>query len=345
MNNYHHNICLLLDSRAYGGIETHVYHLARGLIENGHKVHIVLISDHGFHPVFDRNECTRVLTYRPKNGIFSLFRLVRSLNADVIHTHGYKAGIFGRLVGFFYQKAVVSTFHAGEKGNGKVRFYTWLDRLTSFTSQSICISKQIAESIGKGVSIIQNFVEIPKDDFQGPNQESKIAFVGRFSIEKGPDIFCNIAKILPTLNFSMYGDGPMSAQIELSKPLNVDIIGHVHSMVDHWQDIKILCITSREEGLPLVALEALVRGIPVISFNVGGLANVVRNDQTGWLIPPLEEGIFASRVELTCQLSQEKTNKLAMSSKEFIRENFSTDAIIPLITQCYRKALKGGKYA
>jgi glycosyltransferase involved in cell wall biosynthesis len=345
MNNDIHNICLLLDSKTYGGIETHVYHLAKGLIASGHNVHIVLISDHGFHPVFDRDEFTRVLTYKPKSGIFSLFSLIKSLNVDVIHTHGYKAGILGRLTSIFHHKAVVSTFHAGEKGNGKIRFYTWLDRLTTFASHTICVSKQIAESIGKDVSIIQNFVEIPKEHSQSSSQGSKIAFVGRFSIEKGPDIFCNIAKNLPALNFTMYGDGPMSAQIEHLKPINVDLIGHVHSMADHWQRIKILCITSREEGLPLVALEALVRGIPVISFDVGGLASVVRNDLTGWLIPPLDEDTFASRVELTCQLSQEKTNQLATTSKNFIRENFSSNAIIPLITECYRAALKDAKYA
>jgi len=341
MENEHHNVCLLLDSKTYGGIETHVFQLARGLVASGHNVNIVLVTDYGFHPVFDREEFTRVLTFKPKSGITSLLSLLKNLNVDVIHTHGYKAGILGRLLRIFHQKVVVSTFHAGEKGNVKIRLYSWLDRLTSSTARSICVSKQIAESISKDVSVIQNFVEIPKEEScQYFNKKRKIAFVGRFSFEKGPDIFCNIANKLPTLNFTMYGDGPMYAQIEQSKPVNIDLVGHVDSMVEHWQDIKLLCITSREEGLPLVALEALVRGIPVISFDVGGLANVVRNNQTGWLIPPLDEAVFARRIKLACQLSQDKINQVSSTSKDFIRKNFSSDAIIPLIIQRYRIALK-----
>ncbi len=345
MEEEHHTICLLLDSRTYGGIETHVCHLAKGLVAAGHTVNIVLISDHGFHPVFEGDEFTRSITLKPNKWPFSLLNLIRNLNADIIHTHGYKAGIIGRLLKVFHKKTIVSTFHAGEKGNFKMRIYSFLDRLTSLISFRICVSEKIAKSLGKDTCVIQNFIEMPKEQSAVNIQGFQIAFAGRFSFEKGPDIFCKIANRLPMLHFAMYGDGPMYAQVKQSKLKNVDLIGHVDTMHDHWKNIKLLCITSREEGLPLVALEALARGIPVISFDVGGLANVVFNDKTGWLVPPLDEYTFVNRIEFACQLNNKATNDISIFSKKFIKNKYSSNAILPLIIECYRAALKRAFYA
>jgi glycosyltransferase involved in cell wall biosynthesis len=311
----------------------------------GHNVNIVLINDHGFHPVFERDEFIRSITYKANKGLFSLLSLIKKLNVDLIHTHGYKAGILGRLLKIFHKKALVSTFHAGEKGNLKMRFYCLLDRLTSLITYRICVSEQIAKSIGKDARVIQNFIEMPKELPSSTKNASQIAFVGRFSIEKGPDIFCSVAKKSPLLNFTMYGDGPMYSEIKQTKPNNVDLIGHVDSMNEHWKNIKLLCITSREEGLPLAALEALGRGIPIVSYDVGGLANVVFNHKTGWLVPPLDENAFANCIELSCQLSEEEVNQISLFSIEFIKNKFSSQAIIPLITQCYGIALNNVNYA
>jgi len=345
MENARHTICLLLDSKTYGGIETHICHLANGLVTAGHRVNIVLITDHGFHPVFEQNEFTRIITYKSGKNLLSLLHLLKQLDVDIIHTHGYKAGVLARLLKIFHKKPLVSTFHAGEKGNLKIRFYSLLDRLTSFTTYPICVSAKIAKSIGKDVKVIENFIEIPKEHSQRTNQAPQIAYVGRFSIEKGPDIFCNIAKKIPKLCFTMYGDGPMFSQVKQSKSKNVNLIGHVDSMDDHWKNIKLLCITSREEGLPLVAIEALARGIPIVSFDVGGLANVVHNNKTGWLVPPLDEDKFANCVEFACQLNQKRIDEIGLFSKELVKNKYSSRAIIPMIIQCYRAAHKAAYYA
>jgi len=345
MENERHTICLLLDSRTYGGIETHICHLANGLVTAGHRVNIVLITDHGFHPVFEGNEFTRIITYKSGKSVFSLLNLLKQLNVDIIHTHGYKAGVLARLLRIFHKKTLVSTFHAGEKGNLKIRFYSLLDRVTSFSTFRICVSAKIAKSIGKDVKVIENFIEIPKEHSLSTNQKLQIAYVGRFSVEKGPDIFCKIAKKLPKLSFTMYGNGPMYSQIKQSKTKNVELIGQVDSMDNHWQNIKLLCITSREEGLPLAAIEALARGIPIVSFDVGGLANVVHNNKTGWLVPPLDEEKFVNCIEFSCQLSQERIEDIGLFSKEFVSKKYSSSAIIPMITQCYRAAHKAAYYA
>jgi hypothetical protein len=116
-------------------------------------------------------------------------------------------------------------------------------------------------------------------------------------------------------------------------------------MTPYWDNINFLCITSREEGLPLVAIEALVRGIPVISFDIGGISSVVINNHNGWLIEPFNEDDFVESIKLSQTISKEQRNKMSMFGYWHIRNNFSCDAIVPQIFDVYQKALIGEQSA
>lgn len=336
------NIALLLDSRDYGGIETHVANLAKGLSETGHQVQIILLNDYGEHPVFESEYFLRTRLVKLDGSATSLYQWLKTTDIDLVHTHGYKAGILGRLLCKLTNKAVVSTFHAGEKGDLKVRLYRWLDRLTAHLSTCICVSEQIKKSANLTAEVIENFVVLPAKFFKASSSANQIAYVGRVSYEKGPDVFLRLAKALPQYEFSIYGDGPMQAEIAKTAPDNVDLVGHVTSMNPHWSKINLLCITSREEGLPLVAIEALVRGIPVISYDIGGISSVVINNHSGWLITPFNEDDFIESIKMGQSLPIEQRNRMSSFGYWHIKNNFSCHAIIPQIFNVYQKALVGG---
>lgn len=334
-------IALLLDSRSYGGIETHVVNLARGLQHSGHTVQIVLLNDYGQHPVFEADGQLRSMLIKLDGKLSSLITLLKRSPINVLHTHGYKAGILGRLCAKFTKTTAVSTFHSGEKGNIKIRFYRWLDRITAHSFPCICVSEQIKQSVSPSAHVIKNFVDLPSKSYDSTTA-TQIAFVGRVSHEKGPDLFVDIAKRLPQYAFSIYGDGPMLKEISTAAPNNVSLMGHVNSMQGHWSQISLLCITSREEGLPLVAIEALVRGIPVVSYDIGGLSSVVIHDLNGWLIPPFNESLFIDAIVQGQKLSTNQRERMSRFAYQFIRNNFSSHAVIPKIFTVYRQALIGG---
>jgi glycosyltransferase involved in cell wall biosynthesis len=96
--------------------------------------------------------------------------------------------------------------------------------------------------------------------------------------------------------------------------------------------------------LPLVAIEALIRGIPVISYDIGGLSSVVINNQSGWLITPFNEAAFIESIKQGQMLSSERRSKMSLFSYLHIRNNFSCNAVIPQIFNVYRKALIGGSH-
>jgi len=338
------NITLLIDSSNFGGIETHVAYLAKGLHQQGHKVEIIQMKSYGFHPVFEEDEFLRSILVKLNGSIFSLYKALKYSKSDVIHTHGYKAGIIGRILCKLLSKTVVSTFHSGEKGNLNLQFYSWLDRATVCRVPCISVSKDISKTLNSASEIIQNFVEIPRQPYIFSSGK-EIAFVGRFSHEKGPDNFIELARALPESQFSMYGSGPLFDEIKSETPENVKLLGQVKSMEPYWHRIKFLCITSREEGLPLVALEAMSRGIPVITYDVGGLSTVVMNSVNGWLIPPRCQEHFIRTVKYAMRLSLEEHRKYSYNSSSLTIKNFSTKAVIPQIFEFYSKAIIGNSHA
>jgi len=335
----------LLDSKNYGGIETHVANLAKGLHSSGHNVQIILMNNYGKHPVFESDEFLQSILLKLDGGLSALFTLLKTTNIHLVHTHGYKAGIIGRITCSLTNKAVVSTFHSGEKGNIKMRFYRWLDRMTAHSFLCICVSEQIKKSANLSAEVIENFVELPTKFFKTTEPATQVAFVGRLSYEKGPDVFLRLAKQLPEYDFSIYGSGPMLEEVSATATDNVTLEGHVTSMNSHWAKISLLCITSREEGLPLVAIEALVRGIPVISFDIGGIASVVINNLNGWLIAPFNEAAFIDSIKQGQMLSKKQRTKMSSYAYAHIKNNFSCNAVIPQIFNVYRKALIGDSHA
>jgi glycosyltransferase involved in cell wall biosynthesis len=335
------NIALLIDSRNYGGIETHVVNLAKGLDKLGHKVQIILLNDYGQHPVFESEELLRSMLVKLDGKLATFYRFIQKSNINLVHTHGYKAGIIGRLSCKLASTTVISTFHSGEKGNAKMRFYRWLDRITVQSTACICVSEEIKTSARLNAKVIDNFIDLPSTSDKNNEIASQIAFVGRLSIEKGPDVFLHLAKQLPQYNFSMYGSGPMEEEINHAASNNVALMGHVASMDQHWPKIKFLCITSREEGLPLVAIEALVRGIPVISFDIGGISSVVINNHNGWLIPPFDLDAFIESINHGQALSAAQREQMSSMAYSHIKNNFSSDVIIPKICSVYLNALIG----
>ena len=147
----------LIDSRGFGGIETHIRILSESLNERGYKSQIILTDDYGEHPVFD--DAALGSTVIRCRGLKDLtIRAVKERPA-VIHGHGYKASLFAKLLGFITQSHAVSTYHSGEMGAGKAAIYNIIDRFTARLSSGISVSDEIAETLSYPSTRIDNFID------------------------------------------------------------------------------------------------------------------------------------------------------------------------------------------
>lgn len=328
-------IWLLLDSSKSGGIESHVQQLAEGLHQHGEKLIVIFLSDYGKHPMRDllhkKGVACKVLDGR----LSTLYTLLVQQCPSILHTHGYKAGIFGRLAAWLTKTHVISTYHAGEIATGKLAVYDWVDRITAvFADHVVAVSPQIAKRLPGKIQVFDNFVNTTNIQRSTGQQ---IAFVGRVSAEKGPDYFVYLAIQLPHITFHLYGDGPLLAELEKNSPTNLYLHGQQDEMNSIWSQIGLLVIPSRYEGLPMAALEAMARGIPVLAFRVGALNKLIENDVNGWLIEAENIALLAKKIDLWCALPKLLKQKMQLAAQATIAQRFSSEIAIPKLIAHYRK--------
>jgi len=325
-------IWLLLDSRSVGGLESHILQLAIALKKQGFAVRVVFYCHYGEHPLYNNLRQHHIAMTVLDGKVLSLFHAIRHSRPNLLHTHGYKAGILGRLIARIFKVPVVSTFHSGEPGEGKVRLYNFLDRLTAPLAQGIiAVSEPIAKQLPRKTQVINNFVLVGQESIQ---RGQIVAFVGRLNYEKGPDLFCQLAQWIPNIQLEIFGDGPMLSDLQKKYP-QVTFHGLQTDMEACWAKIGLLCMSSRHEGLPMVAIEAMAQGIPVAAFAVGGLPKVIQSEQNGWLVPAGDIQKLAQTVQTWLSMDDAGRQKMAKIARRTVLDGFSPEVILPQILKIY----------
>nr|WP_294527607.1 glycosyltransferase family 4 protein [uncultured Rhodopila sp.] len=328
-------ICLLLDSRGMGGIESHVAELATGLREAGESVCVLFLQDHGPHPLRSRLDAEGIAWEVLDGGVRPLIaRLTGTRRPALLHTHGYKANLLGRLAGLLTGVPVVASYHAGEKPPGMLAWYDRADRWTSFLGARIAVSRPILARLPFGGKLIPNFVSVPA--VQTPRTPREVvAFVGRMSMEKGPDLFCVLAAAAPGPEYVAYGGGPMLHALQAIHGEHVMFHGARDGMDGAWSGIGLLAVTSRAEGLPLAVLEAMANGVPVAGFAVGALPEVIEDGVNGFLVPAGDLEALAERVNRWHSMDAAARSAMSRAAHGTVNRRFGRTAGVEAIRACY----------
>jgi glycosyltransferase involved in cell wall biosynthesis len=120
------------------------------------------------------------------------------------------------------------------------------------------------------------------------SDELTIGWLGRFSPEKRPEWFIELAKVFnKDARFKMAGTGALLASIQESSfnMPSLEVLGFVNDTKSFLEGINLLVISSEMEGISLSAMEAISSGIPIISTDVGGMSDLVINGVNGYLVP------------------------------------------------------------
>lgn len=340
-------IWLLLDSQTFGGIETHVLELAKGLKAHQRQVRIILLTRYSpAPPIIERLEKSELsfsflqdLATTNGSSVTQLSNAIETYQPRLLHCHGYKSSIIGKLTKLLYPRLSlyqVSTYHAGETPRGRVWLYDALDRYTSFlSSHSLVVSNKIKEKIPSATTMLNNFVSMPERQPSPEFSSSsyRFGFVGRLSHEKAADRFIDLAIQFPDHHFHLFGDGPEREQLESRKADNCTFHGHQQNMEIVWRSIDVLIIPSRYEGLPMAALEAMSLGIPVIAAAVGNLPQLINHSENGYLANDPKE--LEECINGWLSLSQNERTMLSQQAIETINKTYSPQAVIPQLLACY----------
>jgi glycosyltransferase involved in cell wall biosynthesis len=336
------DIWLLLDSLTFGGIESYVLELAKGLKQQGQVAQVVLLSKHDeesllidklkqanirfryLHQLVDAQPSTSLPTLTKQ-----LFMASRKHKPRVIHAHGYKASIINKLTP--HRANTVVTYHSGETPKGRVWLYDFIDRYTAgLATHNLTVSAQISLKIPYSTTTLNNFIAVNNVQLSTGKQ---VAFVGRLSHEKGPDQFVSLAATMPDTEFHLYGDGPMRSEITLQSGSNVHLMGFASDMDEAWSNIGLLVISSRFEGLAMTAIEAMARGIPVVSTQVGAMDSLIAHDVNGWLVDSPDQ--LAQFVKRWQELTPKQLKKISASARQTVVDEFSSEAVVTQLLNHY----------
>lgn len=251
-------------------------------------------------------------------------RALDKFKPDVYQSHGYKGSLLGRVA---QRKGVAwqAIFHGFTWENPLVRLYHALDvRWLRKADGVIVVSRAFGRELERrGVDParmhwVPNAIdeaalrrtdsgEDPRSAWAGDDNDAILAgVIGRFSPEKGPDIFLRAfaaaAQRAPKLRAVMVGDGPelepcrgLAGRLGLGD--RVIFTGFRSDLTAIYRALDFLAIPSRSEGMPTVLLEAMLLGVPVISTAVGAVPDVIENGVTGIIVPSQNEKALADAMQ------------------------------------------------
>ncbi|PSW19165.1 glycosyl transferase family 1 [Photobacterium sanctipauli] len=323
-------VYLLVDSSGFGGIESHIQQLALLLRSQRIEVEVVYLRHYPSHPQYAQLERQQI-PYRFLSS-YSLIGFFKNLAAtDVVHAHGYKASILSRCCRLLARYHLVTTYHAGESVSGRLACYEWLNRYTGWLSYNLAVSTKIKRHQPFHCELLRNFVAC---DGSPPNRQRhsqlQVGFVGRLSHEKGIDRFIAINQHTVGCEFHVYGDGEQSYLLEGA---GVKWHGAVPSMVPHWQELDVLLITSRAEGMPMAALEAMSHGVVVISTDVGEMPALVDNC---CLVAEDNWQQLSFKLEQCVNEPAEFWLALSRQQQQLVKANYSGEACWQQLAKIYR---------
>lgn len=289
------------------------------------------------------------------------FRALRKLrgaletsDALVLHTHGYKANVVGRVARSSGLKmgALVGTCHGFVTTDVKLRFYNMLDRMTGGMSDVVTAPDPgILRAFGRGVRtrFVPNAIaEGPATDasaraaartsFGWKDDEFVAGMLGRLSAEKGVDNFANAARLdgAASVRWAVAGTGPLEAHLRASAPVNLRCLGFLARADAYLDSLDVYVQPSFTEGLSLSLLEAMRAALPIVATRVGATSEAVRDGVDALLVAPDPEAIFDAVRRLREDVALRA--RLGRSARERFLERFRMSVVERQYAAVYREA-------
>lgn len=323
------------------GVTIYMESLIQGLKENGDK-QIILGSDYydssRFRDIADdvvTIPMCRNISLKDAVTIKRCIGVVRKINPDIVYCHSAKAGIYGRIACIGTKAKVVYNPHGWsfnmKRGMLSSFIYKSIEYVFSWlTDKIVLISQFELDSTPKSfprkkLVKITNGIDVERDlrllqqnpldrkDLHIPEEAFVVGIVGRISIQKGQDLFVEVAakvkQRIPSAYFLIVGG--KSDDIPLEKLISqkgltdcFTITGEVADAIRYVPLFDVALFTSRWEGFGLVLPEYMLAKRPMVAFAVDAAKEIIEDHVNGLAIP---KGDVGSMAQAVVKLSQDKT--------------------------------------
>lgn len=280
---------------------------------------------------------------------------MRRWRPDVVHTHDerslFYAGPATRLLGR-PRPRVVHTRHWWKIKQTR-RAAAVHRRLAALADRYVGVSNLVYEaSRAEGIAPrrlrrILNGIDVQRFDYQGPCPGGPVVTVARLRPVKDLASLVRamalVAPEVPSARAEIAGGGILLDELtalanEQGVADRVTFLGEVSDVPAVLARAGLFVLPSRAEGIPLTLLEAMARGLPVVATRVGGIPEVVVDEETGLLVPPSEPEVLAAAIRRVL-LDPELALRLGQNGRRRAEECFDTRRMVRDYEALYREAL------
>ncbi len=312
----------------------------------------------------------------PIRDLVSLIKLIRIIRAgryDVVHTHTSKAGMIGRVAAAVCGvRAIVHSSHGtvlhGYFSPTVTRVFALLERFAAFLSDRIiCLTEEeirqyLEAGIGNASQYIYIFNGIDITAFER-RKGDRDRLRNELSFADGDIVCVSVGRLVPVkgqsdllrafavayardhrLRLLIVGDGELRSDLEAQiRSLGISDATVMSGWRDDIAELLDACdlfvLTSLNEGLGLVIVEAMTKSLPVVATSVGGVPAVVLDGETGHLVPSGDSDAIAGAITALAA-DPEMRHSMGLRGHARAHELFSIDQTVQKTETLYQKLLK-----
>lgn len=361
-------ILLVADSLNVGGAERHVVSLASALAQRGHIVTLAGSVDGALAPLAEQagvsvRPLLRHLAKRRMSFAFAwkLAQLIRQSQFDLVHAHMYASAAASAFATLGTDIPLVITEHSEAiwRSRSARYFSRWFySRAKHIIAVSKGIRHRLIEQDGvpyDRVTVIMNALsstpELPASIQPGLPAELRngplVGLASRLQPEKGVKYFLEAAvrvlQLLPQANFLVMGDGPLRKELQTYAAL-LGVHKRIHFLGFRLDAralvglLDVLVVPSLSEGTPVVTLEAMAAGVPVVASTVGGIPEQIRHGREGLLVPPGDSSALAEAI-LRLLRNPLWMQQLGEAGRQRVLSQFRFPTMVQETEDIYRLAL------
>lgn len=361
---------LLVDlARHFGGVDIRVRQTAMHLSDR-HEIATVVIDGSPVHKAL-KAEGLRCFPLRRArwNPLVArdIVRVARDFGADLIDTHNPQSQLWGllaatRLPGVGRVATVHTVYREAHRGPVRQISHEAVLRLARrLGAEFITVSQSISRYLHRlGVvpereTLSYNALEPVARDLPPAGLRDQLgldpgtpvcAMIGRLERVKGHDLMFEALRHLEarghTPHLAVIGTGSLEATLRAEATAaglgsRVHFLGFRTDVPSLLEEVDLLCMPSRSEGLPYTALEAGRQGVPLLATTVDGLAEVFRDGETARLVPPESAEGFAE-VMAEMLASPEARARLGAAVRAMIETRFAIPRMVDETLAVYERA-------
>lgn len=353
------NIAFIAGTLGQGGAERQLFYMLRTLKEQGTRLRLLSLTQGEFWQEKIEDLNVPVIWVGAKRWrlqrLWAIVQILRQDKPDIIQSqHGY-ANLYAALaarwlrvkdIGAVRTDALREIRTVGLMGHLNLR----IPRLLAVNSTSGMNNSLKLGAAAERLHLLPNVIDTANfSPLERPlRQPVTLIWVGRLVHEKRADRFLHLLAQLrqqtsTPIRGLVVGNGPLRGELQAQAEAlgllseGVAFLGDIADMRPIYHQADILVLTSDSEGMPNVIIEAMATSLPVVATSVGGVAEIVQDNITGFLFPSADD---SAMLKILCRLVEDHPlrKEIGFRASQYIQRHHAMEHLVTFLSELYAKS-------